>query len=70
MPWLNSSKQADAQGPRPIPDPIVRSGVASRFAAWPGEYKITQNIAESGYVKNAFDKEYITNLTPNAVAQS
>lgn len=25
------------------------------------EYKITKNIAVSGYVKNAFDKEYVTN---------
>ncbi|MNP45223.1 ferric-rhodotorulic acid outer membrane transporter [compost metagenome] len=25
------------------------------------EYKITRNIAVSGFVKNAFDKEYITN---------
>lgn len=25
------------------------------------EYKITKNVAVSGYVKNAFDKEYITN---------
>ncbi|MGH8386386.1 MAG: TonB-dependent receptor [Pseudomonas sp.] len=25
------------------------------------EYKITKNVAVSGYVKNAFDKEYVTN---------
>jgi iron complex outermembrane receptor protein len=31
------------------------------LANFNAEYKITKNIAVSGYVKNAFDKEYVTN---------
>nr|WP_306296694.1 TonB-dependent receptor [Pseudomonas taiwanensis] len=31
------------------------------LANFNAEYKLTQNIAVSGFVKNAFDKEYITN---------
>ncbi|MDQ0123567.1 outer membrane receptor protein involved in Fe transport [Pseudomonas lini] len=31
------------------------------LANFNAEYKITKNVAVSGYVKNAFDKEYVTN---------
>ena len=31
------------------------------LANFNAEYKLTRNIAVSGFVKNAFDKEYITN---------
>lgn len=31
------------------------------MANFNAEYKITRNVAVSGYVKNAFDKEYVTN---------
>jgi outer membrane receptor protein involved in Fe transport len=31
------------------------------LANFNAEYKITRNVAVSGYVKNAFDKEYVTN---------
>ena len=31
------------------------------LANFNGEYKATQNVAVSGFVKNAFDKQYVTN---------
>jgi iron complex outermembrane recepter protein len=31
------------------------------LANFSGEYKVTRNVAVSGFVKNAFDKEYVTN---------
>ena len=31
------------------------------LANFNAEYKLTKNVAVSGYVKNAFDKEYVTN---------
>jgi outer membrane receptor protein involved in Fe transport len=31
------------------------------LANFNAEYKVTKNVAVSGYVKNAFDKEYVTN---------
>lgn len=31
------------------------------LANFSGEYKVTQNVAVSGFVKNAFDKQYVTN---------
>ncbi|VVP93506.1 hypothetical protein PS918_03476 [Pseudomonas fluorescens] len=31
------------------------------LANFNAEYKITRNVSVSGYVKNAFDKEYVTN---------
>jgi len=38
-----------------------RKADAYWLANFNAEYKITRNVAVSGYVKNAFDKEYITN---------
>lgn len=39
----------------------VRKSDAYWLANLNAEYKITRNIAVSGYLKNAFDKEYVTN---------
>ncbi len=38
-----------------------RKADAYWLANFNAEYKITRNVAVSGYVKNAFDKEYVTN---------